>query len=379
MVQYQCKKCFRYFGNKTDFDRHLARKTPCDQDVNIYTEPKNLKCKVCDKNFHRKDKFNEHNKKHHPINLNNNKNDNMVNNIGDHNNNSVNIVNIKNYNNYIPFPFGKDGIGCLTTPEKIAIFSSDENPLEMILIKINLDPHKINHHNVGIPDLQSGYGIIFDGNKWITERINVIMEVLLNSKEKDLMDIYNEIKGFLSADANDNIKTTLGGINHTINPINKINVNAKKNLIAHLKKHLYNNRHLALEAKKRTNNLLMNSLNKNQKNILKDGVTIDDLDNYIKNKKIIDSRMNTNKKIAMYLLEKILDLNDVNSYNYKLINDKIEESTNLDELFIIINFLTRSLCYGNKINIKMINSQISNKTNTNSNKIENYFDILKIY
>ena len=224
MVQYQCETCFKIFTRKSSYTSHLSRKNPCTFAENINYKVKKFKCKYCNKSFDRKDCFKKHvekcSKSNPKIDVKNNINNNVKNNKNitnknKNNNGNINSQFVNGDNNkiiikhYNLFPFGKDGMDCLTIPEKIAIFSSDENPMEMIIVKVNLDANKPNHHNVGIPDLQSGYGIIFDGDKWITERINVIMEVILDSKEKDLIKIHDEIKDFLSDDVNKTIKDTL--------------------------------------------------------------------------------------------------------------------------------------------------------------------------
>lgn len=131
MVEYKCKKCSRIFNRKNDYDRHITKKNPCNKITNLPI----YNCETCDKKFTRKDNLTRHLKicKNTVINdiqkINNNGNYNISQmQKGDHNK-----MIIKNYN---LFPFGKDGIDCLTTPEKIAIFSSDENPMEMIIVKL---------------------------------------------------------------------------------------------------------------------------------------------------------------------------------------------------------------------------------------------------
>ena len=258
------------------------------------------------------------------------------------------------------FPFGKDGVDCLTTPEKIAIFSSDENPMEMIIVKVNLDVNKPNHHNVGIPDLHSGYGIIFDGDKWITERINVIMNVLLDSKEKDLLKIHGEIKDFLSEDVNKTIKDTLGDLNHNLNRGNHIDIKSKKTLIAHLKKHFYSNKNLVIEAKKHTMKELHINNNHNKfKNILKDGVTIEDVDNHIRNKKELENKINNLKEMCRDLLKLSKEKKNIDEENYDIISKRIDDMDEISTINVIINSLILSAYFKEKINDKIITKKIA--------------------
>ena len=227
----------------------------------------------------------------------------------------------------------------------------------MIIVKINLDPTKLDHHNVGFTDKQSGYGIIFDGDKWLTERIDVILEVLFDSKEKDLLKIYDEIRDFLSDDTNVVIKDTLHNLNKKINPRNKIDSSSKKNLIAHLKKHFYNNRDLVMEAKKYTDKNLTNYKHKNNyENILKDGITIEDIDKQIQIRKNKLHQLNLNKEIAFDILKRITG--DISEAQFVLISELINKTIDIDVINIIIKLLTLSFCLGHKINNEIINEKI---------------------
>jgi len=365
MVEYQCNKCSKKFIRHGDYDRHLARKTPCTVTKNIDKKIKIYKCKYCDTTSNRIDVIDRHTKtcanNTMEINIKNNKNKNK---------NGTQVITTGNYNNitikqYNLFPFGKDGIDCLTTPEKIAIFSSDENPMEMIIVKVNPDSVKINHHNVGYTDEHNGYGIIFDGDSWLTERIDVIMEILFESKEKDLLKIYNEIKDFLSDHDNNTIKNTLDDLNKKINPRNRIDVASKKNLIAHLKKHFYNNRNLVIEAKHQTENNKTKSNNcKNKlKNILKDGFTVEDVDKIIKLKKINDQKIILKKEMAKDLLYK---LDEINNIEKEPTIKFIDQVTDINILKIIIRLLSKTYCFRNNFNTKMIQSEIIKEEEINN-------------
>ena len=270
MVVYQCETCLTEFTGKSQYEKHLNKKNPCS--VLITAQKKKsiiFKCK-CGAEFTRKDNLKRHltSCADKPNKINNtNSINNGIQSFGNNNNITV---------QYNLFPFGKDGITSLTVPEKIAIFSSDENPMEMIIVKVNLDPHKLNHHNVGYVDNHCAYGWIFDGTNWMTESIDTILQVLFESKEKDLLQIHGEIKDFLSADANYSIKNRLDALNKKVYAGNNIDVSSRKKLIKHLKKHLYNNRNLMLEAKKHVESENKNTNHQNEfKNILKEGVTID--------------------------------------------------------------------------------------------------------
>lgn len=143
MVQYKCETCQRIFTKKYNYDKHLERKIPCTIMSNLDKKQKIYKCK-CGKKFNRKDNLNRHRnkcQKYKNISINNSGNiygDQII-------NNGKMIIN-NNNNYYILFPFSQE-IDKLTTEDKICIFSSDENPIIMIVIKTNLNPNNPEYHN----------------------------------------------------------------------------------------------------------------------------------------------------------------------------------------------------------------------------------------
>lgn len=118
-------------------------------------------------------------------------------------------------------------------------------------------------------------------------------------------------------------------------------------MIAHLKKHFYNNHNLVLEAKKHTDKGIKNNNHKNNlKNILKEGYTIED----------IEKRINLKKEIAMHVLSELT--NDMNKIQYKSLINTINQTTNIKILSIIIQLLNRSYCFGDKIDNEIIQNKI---------------------
>jgi len=359
MKKIICERCGKKFYNKSHLDDHLNRKIPCipKKINNIIDDDKDNYCKQCNKYFSRpytlKRHFDTiHNKNSTPNTNNATTKKGNINQVIATGDNSKIII-----NQYNLFSFSKDGTDCLDENEKVEIFfSPDGSPIEMIIIKVNLDPNKINHHNVGYTDNHLGVGIIFDGNRWISERIDVILQILLESKEKDLLKIYEEIKDFLKDDTKNTIKNTLNDLNKILYPTNKININAKRKLTAHLKKHFFNNRNLVLEAMKYTDNKKITTTNNqknNLKNILKDGVTIKDVAKGIQLKK----RINLKKEIAIHTLNKLIE--NMNGKEYKLLIDIINQTDNIKDLSTITHLLDKSYCFGNKISDKLIQHKIN--------------------
>ena len=161
MNLYKCDDCKKEFKKKSNYDDHRKRQKSCKDDI-----MKKHKCQYCKKIYCRIDSLNRHINTIHAdiindkrINVKKSKNKGQINTgkiNGSMNNNNI-TINL--------MPFGKYEENYLTTPEKIAIFSSKMNPIEMIIIKTHLNPNKKQYHNVGITDIQSGYGIIYDGKK----------------------------------------------------------------------------------------------------------------------------------------------------------------------------------------------------------------------
>lgn len=58
MVLYTCPKCNKDFTNKTDFERHINRKTSCDEEEKKIE--KNLFCPICNKLYSTKRSLNAH-------------------------------------------------------------------------------------------------------------------------------------------------------------------------------------------------------------------------------------------------------------------------------------------------------------------------------
>lgn len=198
------------------------------------------------------------------------------------NGNNTNTIN----NLYFISSLNDEEIDKLTTQDKLAIFSSKDNPIIMIILKTNLNPLIPEYHNVGYTDLNSGYGYIFNGKTWEKKNIQSIMDDLLNSKRKDLFKIYEEIKEFLSEEENKSIEDRLDDVCNDIEPRLEHQVKSKRRLIINLKTNFYNNRHMIINSIKKSGKpIISTKMNDNKRNILKKGLTIDKLDKLLKQKK----------------------------------------------------------------------------------------------
>lgn len=367
MVNYVCKRCKQIFEHKTTYNNHINRKNKC---AIIKSNSKSNKqvlwhrCNVCNKSYKRKDSLIRHKQtKLHQANIKKIKiNANLKNNSG---NNIANIAvgknTIKNTIvenptiNYYICPFSTEGVNKLSTRDKITLFSSKENPIVMIVTKTNLNPLIPEFHNVGYRDLNSRYGIIFNGNTWEKKDIQTIMNELLNSKRKDLLEIHEEISKYLSIEDNKNISDVLIDIENTVMPKIEHHIKSKKNLVANLKTHFYNNRDLIAESIKKSGKPIISDANTNcyQKNILRDGLTIEELDKILKKKA---KKLEPKKEIAKYIIDLLkhrLNEDDYHRVNYIL--DGITKECAIDA---IIKLLCMSCVYNINIDSYQINEKI---------------------
>ena len=374
MVIYTCNQCGKKYNRKSSYDNHINRKMPC-QPLSInnskntpigFTEfPMTYCCKDCDIIFTRKDSLTRHLKstnhcKKYKQNNSKINNDNIKTNggnvnqiIGDHNS----IV-INNNNNYYLLPFGQEEINNLTAEDKLCIFSADDNPIMMIIYKTNLNPDTPEFHNVGYKDLDKGYGYIYDGTFWNQKGIQLIIHELLASKEKDLLKIFDEIKEFLSQDFIENVKKKLYNIKFIVHP-DHLHKKDKKDLVASIRKILYNYRHILCDSMKKIPGKPKESTTKykiTDEERLKEGVTPEIMGKLIKRKKI-------KKEIALDLLDKISD--DINKNQYQILKNIIDKMENSNDLEIVIRLLTKSYYFGDIVSEIIINNNIQKEIEIN--------------
>ena len=67
----------------------------------------------------------------------------------------------------------------------------------------------------------------------------------------------------------------------------------------------------------------VNNNNKKFKNILKEGYTIEDIENHVKNKKRLETKISVLRDLCIYLLNKLRNQNNVNENNFDLLMNRI--------------------------------------------------------
>lgn len=143
-------------------------------------------------------------------------------------------------------PFAEDGIKNLNINEINDILKSN-NLLKSIILKVNFDPNKPQHHNIYYADTKSAYGEVYENKKWTKKNINEIINILIDAKHEDLNEILDSMINI--------IKTkTINKIIETIEKSDCSKTDARKKLVAYLKPILYNNKDIVARTRKKMDN-----------------------------------------------------------------------------------------------------------------------------
>ena len=348
MGEHKCNKCGKSFDRKMSLDRHLNRIYPCNR------KESKIKCKYCNKKFNRKDNLNRHIKNIHSDNINatvngnNNNGNNCIVSTGNHNKNNMTV------NQYFLTPFGNYHLDeDLTTPEKIAIFTSSYTVIEMIIFKTHLNPSLEKYHNCGITDLHSGYGLINDGKNWEYWSIKDIMTVLIDNGQQNSLKLYDKIKHFFQEDTREEIENDLDNDKHILYPRHNffdIDVKAKKRLVQSLKSNFYNQRNLVQTAVKNSGQKIsgceINEKHPMQR-FLKPGITVEHIDDYLKKDMVRKAEneklLSLKKEVAMYILGKF---NGMHNTQYNKLVDQINKIDSIEHMNITLRLLDKSYCCG---------------------------------
>lgn len=249
MTENICKKCGKNFPRKYDLDRHLNRVTDCVTGSKTKKKIIQYECPMCKKKFPRKDSMIRHKTKcklKKTVKINKIKGDDNVNiNIDGNKNKTTNIIKSPIYLNVVLF--SKDGIKCLNSKDYKKILESNRHLIEELITQVNFNPDKPEHHNVYYPDLKSSYGVVYEDNKWITKKIDEILNTLLDVKIEDLNGILDDMGDFLNKKSRNKIKKAVEEANH-----NTIPPGSRKRLMKYIKTILYNNKDMIIKTRKLT-------------------------------------------------------------------------------------------------------------------------------
>lgn len=205
MVGYACKKCKRIFDQKTDYNRHMNRKTDCTKiKYGSKIGKKDHVCEECKKDFTREYSLKRHMnicKGKQVINITTNRDYNEKCTVN--NNTTIKIKELK------LAVFGKEGVEHITLKDLTAMLNSKTGLIESLVEKINFDPNKPEFHNIYVGDVKSGYGDIYEKKGWKTRNINEILNTVIDAKTEDINEILENYGDVLNDKTKEKLKDTV--------------------------------------------------------------------------------------------------------------------------------------------------------------------------
>jgi hypothetical protein len=81
-------------------------------------------------------------------------------------------------------------------------------------LAVNLNPEKPQHHNIHYVDMQSSYGQVYENNRWVTKKIDEILNKLIDAKIKDLYHFYDETSDIFNEKTKKRIKNSIKKIHY---------------------------------------------------------------------------------------------------------------------------------------------------------------------
>jgi hypothetical protein len=208
---YCCEKCDAQFPKKSNYDRHINRKTPCvleekeqfdinkrtcEHCVGLYSSVQALKihmstCKLKptgDDELKQIIKNLNNELKEIKEKLNNQSNT-IINNNTTNNNTTNNIQ-----QNIIVMPYGQEDLSFLTLKDYTKIFRKGCYSIPEILKLIHCNDDKPEFKNVYIKNYKDDYILTFDGKDWNVEKKDVILNNMLESKKYLLESKFDDMQ-----------------------------------------------------------------------------------------------------------------------------------------------------------------------------------------
>ena len=254
MPIYKCEKCLYQTTVKSNFDSHLSRKLPCNPKKPNKNRKDNVEfaCKICNKVFARSDCLNRHNTTFHVAGINNldgNNNqvegiqtNNKINNLDGNNNlvggtnNQTNINNpIINITVPIIYNYSHNDINDLSLFEQYQSLTTKSSPYVALLDHLNLNPNKPKYKNIRLGSVHRNTMDVHNGEEWMKEIVNTALCQIIDTKRMMIGIIFNRFRCFLSNKA---IKLIPDAFYYGF----RENYSFHKQIMLHLKVHLYNKR-----------------------------------------------------------------------------------------------------------------------------------------
>jgi hypothetical protein len=255
MVEHICEKCNKVFHQKSKYVLHINRKNPCDQT--------GTKCNICEKEFCRKDYFKKHVEK---CKL---KNPEKYNKIINNENNIANVNgpvvngdnnNVTSTNNIINItinPFLQDDMSKLSDKQKINILKKCYMVIPEIIKQVNFNPNIPENHNMYISNITSKFGKINNGNKWIIEKVDKLIDDVISKKKDDIEELLEQFEEEIPEKVIDKIRDVMETLDY--DPLSdeikdKQKIKFRKKIIDEVKMLLYNNKDIPIKTSKKIEN-----------------------------------------------------------------------------------------------------------------------------
>ena len=198
MVFYKCDKCFKEFSKKYNYEIHINRKFPCNNNIDkdlLITQLQNENIELKEENIELKEEINrlklekEHEAKEIYKDvlekyISTNKTTNTTNKISNKKvTNSNNTIN--NFYNLVPF--GMENIDDLTQEEKKTILNAGMFCSVMCAKKLNCNPRLPQYQNITFTNLRSNNAKIYDKDKtWKTIDKEDLFETVIPRRIDDV-------------------------------------------------------------------------------------------------------------------------------------------------------------------------------------------------
>jgi hypothetical protein len=198
MVKYECPRCGYSTEKKTNMKNHINRKNMCkpvlnDNNLKKYKEQllsnKSNVCKSCNKEFTRIDNRKRHEKSCQER-IENDRIKELEEQIkqlkGEKTpviNNTTNNTTNNNTFNIVILPYREPDVSHLTDHDYYNSIDKCIMAVPLLIKKIHFNKDKPENHNIFISNFKNKYAMIHDGEKWLTEEEDDVIDDLIEQNE----------------------------------------------------------------------------------------------------------------------------------------------------------------------------------------------------
>jgi hypothetical protein len=228
---YECDKCNKQFNYKSKYDIHINKRIPCNKQLdenqkkdnneliktteyNKIEEFNNIKCNECNKIFISEKSLRRHILKYCKSLEVFNKSDLIQqiyelkkelackdsNKTDEININSKNNININNntVNNITINAYGKEDLSHITDKDYKNIFNKCNSAIPLLIELVHFNDDKPENANVYISNMKSQFAYVYDGKKWILKNKSELIDDIYDNKCIILLEKYDDLKNRLN-------------------------------------------------------------------------------------------------------------------------------------------------------------------------------------